>query len=239
MAEKTGRAPVAAVLLLIAPFMVFYLLFTVYPLAAGLALSFFDGSIGGEMLFVGLKNYLRLLADGIFWRTLGNTVLFVVISTPVMTGVGLGLALLVDSRLRGSTVLRTVLFAPFVLSISVISSIWAYIFMPYTGLASFICHRLGVEGEILWLNTPVWAWLVIVVATVWWTVGFNMVLFLAGLQEIPGYLYEAARIDGAGRWRRFWDVTLPSLKGLLMLVVALQVIASFKLFGQPFLITGG
>jgi multiple sugar transport system permease protein len=180
-----------------------------------------------------------MIRDKYFWEALWNTFYFVLISTPTLIIVGLTLALIVNANLKGTTFLRSVYFLPFVLSISVISSIWVFILQPYTGLLNTFLHKMGVVSEIFWLDEPTLAWISILIATVWWTVGFNMVLFLAGLQEIPEDLYEAARIDGAGTWRQLVSITLPSLKNVMLLTVVLQTISSFKLFGQTYLMTKG
>ena len=202
-------------------------------------MSFFKGSIGSTFKFIGIDNYITLLADPFFWGALKNTALFVVISTPLMVIVGLMLAVLINSKIKGSAFFRTVFYTPSILMLPVITSIWVFIFTPYTGFASNLMHFLGIENEILWLNTTPLAWSVIIIATLWWTVGFNMILFLAGLQDIPETLYEAATIDGAGSWKKFWNITLPSLKGVTSLIIMLQIIGGFKIFGQPFLITHG
>ena len=221
------------------PFIIFYFTFTIYPVIAGFVLSFFKGSIGTSFEFAGISNYVRLINDNFFWGALWNTLIFVVFSTPLMVVVGLLLALIINSKLKGLIIFRTIFFTPFILSIAVIASIWAYMFIPYTGLASFLMKLIGVNNEILWLNTTSLAWFVIIIATVWWTVGFNMLLFLAGLQDIPDSLYEAATIDGAGSWAKFRNITLPSLKNVTSLIIMLQIINGFKVFGQPFLITQG
>lgn len=225
--------------LFLAPFLVVYGLFMLYPIIKGFIISFYDWTLGMESTFIGFKNYAIMLNDKYFWEALWNTIYFVLISTPTLIIVGLGIALVVNARLKGTTFLRSAFFLPFILSISVIASIWVFILQPYTGLLNSVLHKLGVTKEIFWLVDPNLAWVSILIATVWWTVGFNMVLFLAGLQEIPDEYYEAAKIDGAGLWRQFISITLPSLKGVILLIVVLQTINSFKLFGQPYLMTGG
>lgn len=225
--------------LFLAPYLLFYLWFMLYPIIKGFIISLYQWTIGNERTYVGLGNYQAIFKDGFFWEALGNTVYFVVISTPALVIAGILLALIVNSRLKGTGFLRSAFFLPHILSISVISSIWVFVLQPYTGLMNSVLKTLGVTQEIFWLDSPSLAWLSILLATIWWTVGFNMVLFLAGLQEIPDDLYEAARIDGANSWHCFRYITLPSLKGVILLVVVLQSIASFKLFGQSYLMTNG
>ena len=225
--------------LFLLPYLVFYSWFMLYPIFKGFIISLNEWSIGVTPRFVGLDNYAAMLRDRYFWEALGHTVLFVFLSTPALVIFGLAFALIVNAGLKGTTFLRSAFFLPYILSISVISSIWVFVLRPYTGLMNAILHRLGVAREIFWLSDANLAWLSILIATVWWTVGFNMVLFLAGLQEIPDDLYEAASIDGANRWHLFRYITLPSLRGVIALIMVLQSIASFKLFGQPWLMTQG
>ena len=224
---------------MLAPYLVVYLLFLLYPIVKGGYISLHNASIVEVEEFVGLENYRALLSDGYFWESLWNTVYFVFISTPALVAVGLALALLVNAKLKGTTLFRTVFFMPYVLSVSVVSSIWLFVFRPYIGLLSAVLRMVGYSGEILWLDEPLLAWIAILVTTVWWTVGFNMVIFLAGLQDIPDDYYEAARMDGASRMQQFFFITLPSLKHVIVLIVILQTIASFKLFAQPWLMTQG
>lgn len=225
--------------LFLAPFLIVYSLFMLYPIIKGFIISLHDWTLGMDSTFVGFQNYITMFKDSYFWEALGNTILFVLISTPALIFVGLGIALLVNAGLKGTTFLRSVFFLPYVLSISVIASIWVFILQPYTGLLNTFLHKMGITKEIFWLGDENLAWVSILLATIWWTVGFNMVLFLAGLQEIPDEYYEAAKMDGANSWKQFISITLPSLKGVMLLTVVLQTINSFKLFGQPYLMTNG
>lgn len=224
--------------LFLLPFLLVYFVFLLFPVIRGLYLSFFDWTIGSEMSFVGLNNYLYMFTDRHFWRAIWNTIYFVLLSTPVLVVFGLMFALIVNSKLKGTTFLRSIFFLPYILSVSVISYLWVFILQPYSGLLNSILSNFGI-GEIFWLNETGLAWLSIVVATLWWTVGFNMVLYLAGLQEIPDEYYEAAKVDGANAWQRFFFITIPSLKRITLLIIILQTIASFKVFGQVWLMTGG
>jgi multiple sugar transport system permease protein len=176
--------------------------------------------------------------DSQFWLSFGNTVLFVLLSTPLIVGFGLLLALALNRPGRWTGVLRTLFFAPFVLSVSVLTLIWAFMLNPQLGLVGTLFESLGLE-PISWLTSPFWAMPAVVIATLWWTVGFNIVLFLAGLQDIDKSLYEAAEIDGAGRWGRFRFITIPGLSRTTLLVTVLQVIASFQIFGQVYIMTRG
>ncbi len=233
--RKAGLLP----WLFLAPYLLAYAGMILYPVLRGAYISLHNARIQGMGEYVGLAQYREMLADSEFWEALGNTVYFVLLSTPLLTVMGLVLALIVNAKLRGTTFLRTVFFMPHVLAVTIVSSIWLYMLRPYNGLLSAVQRFLGFQEEILWLAHPQLAWISITVTTLWWTIGFNMVLFLAGLQDIPDDYYEAARMDGASAWQRFRFVTLPSLKGVTALVLVLQSIASFKLFSQPWLMTQG
>lgn len=221
------------------PYMVVYAGMILYPVLRGVWISLHDAKIQGLGDFVGLSQYSEMINDPEFWEALWNTIYFVIISTPPYVAIGLLLAMIVNSRLKGTILLRTIFFMPNVLAVTIVSSIWLSILRPYNGMFSSIQRLIGLEKEILWLAEPQLAWFSITLTTLWWTVGFNMVLFLAGLQDIPESHYEAAEMDGASAWQRFWHITLPSLKGVIILVTVLQTIASFKLFSQPWLMTQG
>jgi len=176
--------------------------------------------------------------DSQFWPSFGNTLVFVVLSTPVIVGVGLALALVLNKPGRFIGLLRTLFFAPYVLSVAVLTLIWAFMLNPQLGLIGELWEFFGWE-RVSWLTDPNLAMPTIVAVTLWWTVGFNVVLFLAGLQDIDKSQYEAASLDGANRWQTLWFITLPGLKRTILLVAVLQVIASFQIFGQVFILTRG
>ena len=222
-----------------APYLYFFISYVLVPILRGAYISLFKWGMGTSRTFVGFQNYITLFGDGSFWEALRNTLVFVVISTPTILVWGLILALIINSRLKGRTFVRSVYFLPYVLSVSVISSIWIFVLQPYTGLLNGVLQGLGMQGEIFWLDNPVLAWISILLATTWWTVGFNMILFLVGLQDISAEYYEAASIDGAGAWQRFLHITLPGLKKVIISVALLQTIASFKIFSQSYLMTRG
>jgi len=226
--------------LMIFPYTIFFALFSLFPILYGLRISFYDWSLLGDKVFVGFENYTNLIQDEEFRSNLLHTIVFTLISVPLVSGIGLLLAILVHSIRRGQSFFRISVFMPYVLSVSVISSIWVIFLQPYTGLFNQILRGLGlIHEEIFWLSEPTLAWAAIIMSTVWWTVGFVFILFLAGLQDIPASFYEAGQIEGANRWQTFWYITLPSLSRITILVIVLQTIASFKIFGQSKLITGG
>ncbi len=176
--------------------------------------------------------------DSQFWLAFGNTLAFVLMSTPLIVGVGLLLALAMNRAGKWTGLLRTLFFAPYVLSVAVLTLIWAFLLNPRLGLIGAATEFFGGD-PISFLTSTTWAMPAIVFATTWWTVGFNVVLFLAGLQDIDPTLYDAASIDGAGAFAKFWTITLPSLSRTMLLVVVLQIIASFQIFGQVFIMTRG
>ncbi|GAA4852665.1 sugar ABC transporter permease [Paenibacillus vulneris] len=223
----------------IAPYFVFFITFSLVPIFYGLWVSFHKWTLVGKVSFVGLENYIYAVKDVDFWLSLWHTTLFVLISTPVLVLVPFLLALIIDQKMKGRTLLRTVFFTPNILSVSVVSSVWIFVLKPYNGLLNNILHTIGVEKELFWLSEPGLAWISIVMITLWWTEGFNMMIYLAGLQDIPAEHYEAATIDGAGAWQKLRFITLPAMKGIFILITVLQVIASFKIFGQVWLVTRG
>jgi multiple sugar transport system permease protein len=224
--------------ILLLPFVILYLLFTLYPLIQGFYVSFFNWKLLQDNTFVGYGNYIKIFSDPVFYRALRNTVLFVVFSTPVIVIAGLALALIVNQPFKGRGLYRVIFFAPLVLAVSVIASIWQAVLGTYGGLVNSILGLFGVS-QLFWLHEPLLAWISIIFVTLWWTVGFNMILYLAGLQDIPDEYYEAAKIDGANPLHRLIYITIPSLKRITVLVLFLQVISGFKVFAQVYLITRG
>lgn len=178
------------------------------------------------------------LSDSVFWSSFGNTLEFVLLSTPVIVSVGLLLALLLNRSEKSAGLFRTLFFAPYVFSVAVLTLIWVFLLNPQSGILAAFLTSLNIE-PIPWLTNPQLAMPAIVIATLWWTMGFNMVLFLAGLQDIDASLYEAAELDGAGTWAQFRHITIPGLQRTILLVVMLQIIASFQIFGQVYIMTRG
>jgi multiple sugar transport system permease protein len=176
--------------------------------------------------------------DGVFWRSFRNTLMFVVLSTPLTVAVGLGLALLLSGTSRLTSIFRAVFFCSYVFPVAVVTLMWGFLLNPQQGLIGAAFRAVGLE-PIAFLTSPTLALPAIVVTTLWWTVGFNMVLFIAGMQDIEPDLYEAAELDGANWWGRFVHITLPGLKRTFLLVTVLQIIASFQIFGQVYIMTRG
>lgn len=214
------------------------------PVLAGLALSLTDFDIYAfahldRLRFVGADNYAALIADGRFWTALRNTGLFVVVAAPLSVAVSLTAAVLVSAgSLRLAGLFRTLFFVPVVTSLVAVAVVWRYIYQPRFGLLNYALGLCGVAPRD-WLGDPHLALLAIVLLSVWKGFGFNMVIFMAGLQSIPAQLYEAASIDGAGRVTQFRRITLPMLRPTLYFVVVMTLIGNFQLFAEPYVMTRG
>ncbi|MEU6136096.1 sugar ABC transporter permease [Nocardioides sp. NPDC047086] len=218
----------------LAPFLIAFALFLVWPLVHGLYLSFTNQSLtGAGGSWAGLDNYQEALTDPTMWRALRTTVWFTVVSTIPLVLLALVMALLVHRGLPGQWLWRLSFFMPFLLASTVVSQIWVWIFNPDIGAANSVLGAIGIE-PLAWLQDPAVNLYAIVIATVWWTVGFNFLLYLAALQNIPDQHYEAAALDGAGPWRQLWSITLPQLNSATVLIVMLQILASLKLFDQAY-----
>jgi multiple sugar transport system permease protein len=214
------------------------------PVVAALALSLTDFDIYAladlrNLRVVGLRNYLQLLQTPLFWQAFANTLYFVIVGVPLSITASLGAALLLHSRLaRFPAFFRTALFAPVVTTLVAVAVIWRYLFNPRYGLLNYALGGLGLS-PIDWLGDPRWAMPAIIVFAIWKNFGYNMIIFLAGLQSIPEPLYEAARIDGASTWRQFRHVTLPMLAPIVTLVNVLTIAGYFQLFAEPYVMTQG
>ena len=219
-------------------------LFFGVPVLAALALSLTDFDIYsladiGNLRFVGIDNYIGLLQNPLFWKALGNTFYFVLVGVPLSIAVSLGAALLLHAKAaRFRPLFRTALFAPVVTTVVAVAVIWRYLFHTKYGMANWGLSFLGIE-PVDWLGDPHWAMPTIILFAVWKNFGYNMIIFLAGLQGIPEDLYEAARIDGASPWKQFRHVTLPMLGPVLLLVGILTMAGYFQLFAEPYVMTQG
>jgi multiple sugar transport system permease protein len=225
-------------LLFVLPFLAAYLVILIYPLLMGMALSFQRVDLFGGGRFVGLDNYARLFADETFIRSVLNTFALAFMIVPILTVISLALALALNRATRGAAVFRGVFFSSSVLSVTIVTLIWRFVLAPDAGLLGETAQAMGAE-PIPFLSHPTWSLWALAITTIWWSIGLPMMLFLAGLQQIPGDVYEAAALDRASRWTTFWRVTLPALKRTLVLVIMLQTAAQLQIFGQAQLLTGG
>ena len=220
------------------PFAVVAVLFLIVPILYGLWLSFTEQSLMGHGGWVGTANYAEALSDPTMWATLGHTIMFTVMSTVPLVLIALVMALLVYVGIPGQWFWRLAFFAPYLLPVAVVVQIWTWLFNSDVGFVNYWLQQLGLArvGSLTAVVVAMWS---MVILTVWWTVGFNFLLYLSSLQAIPDLLYEAAEVDGAGFWRKLWSITLPQLRGTTVLVVTLQVIASLKIFDQMFIAFSG
>ncbi len=226
------------------PALIMIALFFALPVLAALVLSLTDFDIYAladldNLRFVGLNNYINLLHEPLFWKALGNTFYFVIVGVPLSIAVSLGAAMLLQSKLgRFKPFFRTAFFAPVVTTVVAVAVIWRYLFHTKYGLVNWGLGGIGID-PVDWLGDPHWAMPTIIVFAVWKNFGYNMIIFLAGLQAIPEDLYEAARIDGASSWSQFRHVTLPMLGPVLLLVGILTMAGYFQLFAEPYVMTQG
>ena len=230
--------------LFIAPHLLFFGAFLAWPFFYGIYISLFrfDFLRPDNRPFVGLKNYANLFdPESIqfddFWNGLSNTGEFILWSVIPLVAIALLLAVLLNRNYPFRGVFRTLYLAPYTLSVTVAAVLWWWMFQQ-TGLVNQVLQMIGLK-PVNWLGDMPGAWIAITVCTVWWTIGFNTVIFLTALQEIPKSLYEAASIDGASSQQQFWLITLPMLRSVLVFVLTITLIASAQLFGQPYLMTGG
>jgi len=222
----------------LAPGLLLFAAYRLYPLLEGLRLSFTNARLGRPLQqWVGLANYTRLLEDTRFHVSLWNTALYTVASTLPILAVPLALALALN-RGRLKNLLRSVFFFPFTLSVVTVGLAWLWLLDPVVGPFNYYLRALGAPTRS-WLADPHTAMAAIILTTVWWVTGYYLVIYLAGLQDIPRELYEAAALDGASGPRAFVAITLPLLRPVLLFVVVTHVIGSFQLFGQVFVLTNG
>ncbi len=225
-------------MLYVAPFLLIYVTLLVYPLFAGFWLSLHKADLFGGRRFVGFENFVRLFNDQVFVGAVGNTFYFILLTVPALAIIGLGLALALNRQTRTAAVLRGVFFSSSVLSVTIVTLLWRVVFAPEGGFLSNVLEAFG-QRPIAFLSDADLALPAIAITTIWWCIGLPMMLFLAALQQVPRELYEAAALDNAGRWKTLWNVTLPSIRRTFALVVIIEVVLQFQVFGQAYLMTQG
>jgi multiple sugar transport system permease protein len=233
-----GRSARWSGLLFVLPFLTAYVVMLIYPLLMGMALSLQRVDLFGGGRFVGLDNYARLFADETFLRSILKTFALALMIVPLLAVLSLALALALNRATRGAAIFRGVFFSSSVLSVTIVTLIWRFVLAPDAGLLGETAQAIGAE-PIPFLSHPTWSLWALAITTIWWSIGLPMMLFLAGLQQIPGDVYEAAALDRASRWTTLWRVTLPALRRTVVLVVMLQTAAQLQIFGQAQLLTGG
>jgi len=227
--------------LFLLPHFCFFVLFVAVPLVFGLVMSLYDWRILDDNVFVGFSNYIRTWNDARFWPTVRHTVVFAVISVPLTIAVALVFAHILNKRRLGRLWLLITFVSPaFFSSVGVLTS-WNWIFASFpSGLANYYLRKAGIIATaVSWFGSEVRAWGVIILVTVWWIVGFSVLLFMGALQRVPQEQYESAKIDGAGAWKRFWLITLPWIRNVLFFDVVRQVLLAFGLFDQIYIMTAG
>ncbi len=234
--------------LFLAPYLVLFTMFVAFvgiPVVYGLWISLHNwDQFLAEKPWVGLQNYADLFTPGSaksapFWRAMLATGIFTVLSVPVLVVVPLLVALLLHKRFPGRTFFRAVYFAPYVLGVAVVGVLFRFLLDPNVGAVNHLLGQLGRPADTPWTTAEPWVWVSLVGMTVWWTLGFNAIIYLAGLQDIDRQLYDAAAVDGAGRWARLRHVTLPSLRPVFAFVLTVTILASANVFGQAYLTTQG
>ncbi len=246
MAAATGRLKetTAAGWLFLAPALLLIGTFFFLPVVGALVLSFTDYDIYAlgdpdNARWVGLDNYERLVGTPIFWTALRNTLYFALVGGPLSIAVSLGAALLVNAKLvRFRGFFRTAYFVPFVTTLVAVAVVWRYLYHPRYGLLNYLLGLVGI-GPVDWLGDPTWAMPAIILMAVWKNFGYNMLIFIAGLQSIPEELYEAAHLDGASAVQRFRHVTIPMLGPTTLFVAVITMIGYFQLFAEPYVMTRG
>ena len=245
VAPATGRPgtrptrPGTVALLMLLPAGVLMITFLIIPIGLTFALAFTNARlISPEPAhFIGLSNFTRLFQSDTFWSSLRNTIIFAVVIVPLQSACALGLAVLVNVKMRGVNFFRTIYFLPVVTSIVVVSMLWLFLYQP-NGLINALLAKVGVQGPD-WLGNPDTALIAIILMSAWQAMGFHMVVWLSGLQTIPGELYEAAALDGAGPWQQFQHVTWPGLRPTATFILITITIAAFGLFSQINIMTQG
>jgi multiple sugar transport system permease protein len=223
----------------ILPNFVGFAVLTLVPVLALFYYAFTDWNIFGGSEWAGVDNFTRMMDDASFWTALRNTLYYTVFHIPLTMGASLGLAMLLNRRLRGVAFFRTVAFFPYITSIVAVAQVWNMLFSPEFGPINALLRAVGIDNGPGWTVSADWSMPAVLIVGTWREMGYYMLIFLAGLQTIPTQLYEAARIDGANAWHRFWNVTIPSLRPTTFFVVVMLTIGSFKVFDLILLLTNG
>lgn len=224
----------------VAPALILLFVFLIIPFGLSISYSFMDYNIlkPDEKTFIGFKNFIKLFHDKVFIKSVLNTFVFVVSVVPLQVCAALGLALLINRKMKFISIFRLAFFAPTVLSLVVVSILWYYIYNPNNGLLNAMLGMVGISAQPFLTSTKQ-AMICIVIMSAWQGCGFQMMIFLAGLQDIPAYLYEAARVDGASKLQIFWNITLPGLKNISVFITLSIVVSAFQLIIQPMMLTQG
>lgn len=222
----------------LSPNLIGFLFFIFLPVLASLGLSFTEWDLLGDLKWIGLGNYKELISDQVFWKVLWNTVYYTLGTVPTGIIISLGLAIALNQKIKGVKLFRAVYFLPVISSTVAVGMIWQWLYNPEFGLLNYLLSLVDIHGPS-WLTSTSWAMPAVMITCIWKSLGFNMLLFLAGLQGISDSYYEAAEIDGAGWWAKFRNITLPLLSPTTFFVVVMSIINSFQVFDQIFVMTQG
>jgi multiple sugar transport system permease protein len=236
---RTNRQHLWVGLAFIAPNFLAFLIFVAGPVVAGLVLSFTEWDLLSAPRWVGLQNYVQLLTkDNLFWLSLWNTSYYALLTVPAGIVVSLSLAVVMNVGLRGTRIYRTIFFIPVVASTIAVALAWKWFYNGEFGVLNWMISWFGLPPQN-WLTDSQWAMPAVALTVIWKTMGYNMVIFLAGLQDVPQSLHEAAAIDGANSWQRFWSITLPLLRPHLFFVLVVSLIGAFQAFDMVYVMTDG
>lgn len=224
--------------LLVSPYLIHFALFVAFPVLFSIVLTFHNWNIISPMQYIGVSNYKRLFNDAVFWRSMFNTIFFLVIHIPLQIIVALTLAEVLNQNIKFKAFFRGAFFLPVIVSGVVVTILWQQLYGFDTGLLNRLLVKIGL-GKVGWLNDPVWAMPSIAVMATWKNVGLYVVLFLVGLQTVPLQYYEAADLEGATHLQKFFKITLPMINPTILMVVILSTIGGFSLFIEPYVMTGG
>ncbi|MCH8233382.1 MAG: sugar ABC transporter permease [Bacteroidetes bacterium] len=224
--------------LLLSPYIIHFLVFVAFPIIFSLVLTFNRWNIISPMEYIGLSNYSRILHDRLFWKAVGNTLVFLSIHIPLQIIVAITLAEILNQKIKLRPFFRGAFFLPVIVSGVVVSILWQQLLGFNTGIFNRMLTSIGL-GRVGWLIDPNWAMPSIAIMATWKNVGLYIVLFLVGLQTVPKAYYEAADIEGATKWQKFWHITLPMINPTIFMVVILSTIGGFSLFIEPYVMTGG
>jgi ABC-type sugar transport system permease subunit len=237
--KPKGRSDLSSALAFLSPTLIVLSAFVFFPVVFSFYLSFHSWNMfSSTESFVGVGNYSSIVQNPEFWSVLKNTAVYTLGTVPLNMVISLGIAYFLNKKLAGKKLLRTAFFAPVVMSSVAAAVIWRWVYEPSFGLLNYGLSWFGIPA-VNWLNNPTSAMFALIVMGVWKTFGFNMVLFSAGLQGIPEHYYEAAQIDGAGKWKQFWNITVPLLSPTTFFVLVMSVIGSFQVFDTVYVLTSG
>lgn len=224
--------------MLLAPYLVFFVLFLAYPILRGSYMSFFEWGIRGPKEFVGFGNYIDLFNNHMFWQAFRNTIFYTLLFVPSVVIIPLLLAVLLKNPMPGINLFRSIFFLPIVINVSISAIAIDWIMNPQIGVLNRLLEMVGIAKQT-WLVQPGWAMIVVVMVSIWGRTGFNMIIYLAGLDNIPAELYEAADVDGSTPWQNLRYITIPLLKPVTLLVTVLSLIGGLQVFGEVYMLTSG